>query len=85
MDTVTANIFLPTVPDVKFFNSSACDLPFEADVVSGRYLVDAKSLMGLFSLDLSRSLTLVIHTSPEEAAPFLKTIEKFIVTDDINT
>ena len=35
---------------------------FDFDLISGRYVIDAKSIMGIFSLDLSKPIELAIHT-----------------------
>lgn len=58
-------IKLATIDDVKNFVNIATRFNCEIDVVSGRYVVDAKSIMGLFSLDLSRPLLLKIDSSDE--------------------
>ena len=54
-------VFLDTIEKVKGFVNvvSICDGDF--DLSSGRYVVDAKSIMGIFSLDLSKNLTLTVH------------------------
>jgi len=55
------NVYLDTIDKVKGFVNvvSICDGDF--DLSSGRYVVDAKSIMGIFSLDLSKTLTLTVH------------------------
>lgn len=58
-------IKLAAIDDVKNFVNIATRFNCEIDVVSGRYVVDAKSIMGLFSLDLSRPLLLKIDSSNE--------------------
>ncbi len=72
-----ATIMLSTINDVKNFVSvvSMCD--FEVDLISGRYAVDAKSIMGIFSLDLSKPISLEAHT--DDASAFLAEIKEFIV------
>lgn len=50
---------------------------FDVDLISGRYAVDAKSIMGIFSLDLSKPIELKAHT--DEPGDFAKDIEKYIV------
>ena len=50
---------------------------FDIDLVSGRYAVDAKSIMGIFSLDLSNPIQLVAHT--DEPGDFFEKIKEFIV------
>jgi phosphocarrier protein HPr len=46
-------------------------------LVSGRYAIDAKSIMGIFSLDLSKPIELHAHT--EDASAFKEDIKKFLV------
>ena len=50
------NIRLNTVNDVKMFVSIVMKYNCNFDIISDRYIVDAKSIMGIFSLDLSKSL-----------------------------
>lgn len=57
-----ANIKLNTVDKVKAFVKLTESLDAEMDLVSGRYVIDAKSLMGIFSLDLSKPIEFVIHS-----------------------
>lgn len=49
------------VDQVKEFVDLLSKYPYEMDLVSGRYTIDAKSLLGIYSLDLSNPLTLVIY------------------------
>ena len=53
-------IKLPTANDVKEFVNIAMMCPYQLDVKHGRYIVDGKSIMGLFSLNLSEPLTVMI-------------------------
>lgn len=69
---------LNSITDVKEFTTLANGCTFDMDLVSGRYAVDAKSIMGIFSLDLTKTLTLVIHGGDEECKEFLEEAEKFI-------
>lgn len=71
------NIMLDTINDVKIFVNSVSKYDFDVDMVSGRYAIDAKSIMGIFSLDLSKKIQLHIHS--DSADEFLKEIDKFIV------
>ncbi len=74
-------IFLKTIIDVKNFVNAINDFEFDVDLVSGRYVVDAKSIMGIFSLDLSRPITLRVFADemPEnEAAKFEAAISDFV-------
>ncbi|MDR2656041.1 MAG: HPr family phosphocarrier protein [Oscillospiraceae bacterium] len=70
-------IVLNTINDVKEFVTIVSGYDFDIDLVSGRYSIDAKSIMGIFSLDLSKPIELKAHSdSPEE---FFKEIDKFLV------
>ncbi|MGN0699551.1 MAG: HPr family phosphocarrier protein [Oscillospiraceae bacterium] len=75
MTTVKINI--NTINDVKEFVSLVSKCNYDVDIVSGRYAIDAKSIMGIFSLDLSKELTLNIHS--DDCAEFLDDIKAFIV------
>lgn len=70
-------VYLDTIDKVKGFVNvvSICDGDF--DLSSGRYVVDAKSIMGIFSLDLSKTLTLQIHDNEvaDRILPQLKAYE----------
>ena len=52
---------LATINDVKNFVSEVSMCDYDVDLLSGRYAVDAKSIMGIFSLDLSKPIDLNIH------------------------
>ena len=75
MTTVKINI--NTINDVKDFVTIVSRCEYDVDIVSGRYAIDAKSIMGIFSLDLSKELTLNIHS--DDFADFLDAIKKYIV------
>lgn len=68
---------IATIDQVKKFVSTVMLFNYEVDLVSGRYAIDAKSIMGIFSLDLSKPIQLNAHTDNADA--FLKEIDKFIV------
>lgn len=72
-----ATVSLQAINDVKEFVNIVMRYDFDIDLVSGRYAVDAKSIMGIFSLDLSKPIELNAHT--DDADAFLKDISKFIV------
>ena len=57
----TTYIRLSTIQDVRNFVEIVCMSDIEIDLSSGRYVVDAKSIMGIFSLDLSKAIDLTIH------------------------
>lgn len=74
---VTYKISLAAINDVKDFVNMVMRYDFDVDLISGRYAVDAKSIMGIFSLDLSKPIELKAHT--DERGDFAKDIEKYIV------
>ncbi|MGN0688520.1 MAG: HPr family phosphocarrier protein [Oscillospiraceae bacterium] len=71
-------IMLSTINDVKDFVNITNSYEFDCDLVSGRYAVDAKSIMGIFSLDLSKPLKMVIRGDGAAEAEILEDIKKFI-------
>lgn len=73
----TFKISLQAINDVKEFVNTVMSFDFDIDLVSGRYAVDAKSIMGIFSLDLSKPITLNAHT--DDASVLRKEIDKFII------
>ena len=73
----SVNVKLMTIDDVKEFVTSATFCSYDIDLISGRYIVDAKSLMGIFSIVPSEKLECQIFS--DNCDDFLKRIEKFIV------
>ena len=57
----TVQISLNSIDKVKSFVNAITQFEFDFDLVSGRYVIDAKSIMGIISLDLSKPIELVIH------------------------
>jgi len=55
------NIMLKSINDVKDFVNIASKYDFDIDLTSGRYVIDAKSIMGIFSLDLSKPIKVTMH------------------------
>ena len=74
----TAKIHINTIEDVKKFVSIVTGCAYDVDIVSGRYAIDAKSIMGIFSLDLSKPLKMIVHADSEAAADFVEEAAKFI-------
>ena len=69
MKTIYVN--LNSIEKVKAFESDVCKLDGDFDLVSGKYIVDAKSMMGIFSLDLSKPVQLNIHQETPEKVDVL--------------
>lgn len=55
-------IILKNFEDVKKFVDIANEKPYDMELLSGKYVVNAKSIMGIFSLDLTKPLVMVAHT-----------------------
>ncbi|HOQ76278.1 MAG TPA: HPr family phosphocarrier protein [Thermoclostridium sp.] len=73
----TYNILLKSINDVKDFVNIVNKYDFDVDLTSGRYIVDAKSIMGIFSLDLSKPIRMEVHGDNYDA--FINEIKSFIV------
>ena len=58
----TVHISLNSIDKVKSFVNDLAKFDADFDLVSGRYIIDAKSIMGIFSLDFSKPIDLNIHT-----------------------
>jgi phosphotransferase system HPr-like phosphotransfer protein len=69
---------IDVIDEVKQIVAISTVCKHDIDVVSGRYVVDAKSIMGWFSLDLSMPLTIMIHAEEADCADTLARLEKFI-------
>ena len=72
-------VMLGTINDVKSFVTVVSQCEYDVDLISGRYAVDAKSIMGIFSLDLSKPIKLEAHT--DDASAFFAQIKQFIVEE----
>ena len=57
----TVQISLNSIDKVKSFVNTIAQFDFDFDLISGRYVIDAKSIMGIFSLDLSKPIDLNVH------------------------
>lgn len=58
--------------DLAKLNAVASRMPFDIDLVSGWYIADAKSIVGLFGLDWTSTIRVDIHTDRRSAEPFLQ-------------
>ena len=63
--------------DFKNFVTTVTKCNYEVDIVSGRYAIDAKSIMGIFSLDLSKPLELRVHS--DDCDELMAELDKYIV------
>ncbi|MBP7059585.1 MAG: HPr family phosphocarrier protein [Lachnospiraceae bacterium] len=74
----TVKVSLNTVDKVKSFVNTVNQLDSDFDLISGRYVIDAKSIMGIFSLDLSKPIELNIHAD-EDIDAIVEKLTPFIV------
>lgn len=73
----SVQISLNSIEKVKSFVNDIARSEADFDLVSGRYVIDAKSIMGIFSLDLSKPITLNIHA--DDTTAILETLKPYIV------
>ena len=74
----TVKISLNSIDAVKSFVNTVTKYESDFDLVSGRYVIDAKSIMGIFSLDLSKPIELNIH-SEEQLDEIMDNLKQFII------
>ena len=73
----TVKISLNSIDKVKSFVNVISQFDSDFDLISGRYVIDAKSIMGIFSLDLAQDIDLTIHA--ENDAPIIEALKDYIV------
>jgi len=74
----TVYVYFSKVMDVKRFVESISSLDGDFDLIDGRYIVDARSLMGIFGLNLAKPIELRISKYSEKA---MEAIKEFIVDE----
>ncbi len=72
----TYTIKLSTIEEVRAFVNAVCAFEGDVDLKSGRYVVDAKSIMGIFSLDLMQPIEMTVHS--DDCAALEESIKKFL-------
>ena len=70
-------IKLSTIAEIRDFVNKVILVDFDVDLVQGRYVIDAKSIMGIFALDLLSPIEVVAHTVNADA--FFETLAPFAV------
>ncbi len=76
----SVSLRLSLVENVNQFANIVSRYPFEMDLRAGRHVVDAKSILGIFSLDLTRPITLEIYS--EDCEQLLEDIKPFLENGD---
>ena len=74
----TVRVCLDSIDKVKGFVNDISRFNTDFDLISGRYVIVAKSIMGIFSLDLSKPIELTIHES-DEIDEILKVLQPYVV------
>ena len=74
----TVQISLNSIDKVKAFVNDITKFDNDFDLVSGRYVIDAKSIMGIFSLDLSKPIDLSIHAE-DNLEEILQTLKPYMI------
>ncbi len=74
----TVKVTLNSIDKVKSFVNEISHFEFDFDLVSGRYVIDAKSIMGIFSLDLSKPIDLNIHADGENLDVAMNVLADYI-------
>ena len=74
----TVKISLNSIDKVKAFVNDVTKFNTDFDLVSGRYVIDAKSIMGIFSLDLSKPIDLNIHAE-DDSDVILQALKPYII------
>ena len=73
----TVEIRLSTIADVRDFVNIVSATDIDVDLSSGRYIVDGKSIMGIFSLDLLSPIKLTAHA--DDPSELFNTLDRFII------
>ena len=75
----TGSISLTSIDKARAFVNDISKYDFDFDLVSGRYVIDAKSIMGIFSLDLSKPIDLNIHAEGANLDEVLNVLKPYIL------
>ena len=75
----TVKVQLDSIEKIQVFNRTVCKFDCDFDLEQGRYYIDAKSMLGIMSLDLSSELELHFSSTEEEEARIVEAIKDFMV------
>ena len=74
----TVQISLNSIDKVKSFVNAITQYEYDFDLISSRYVIDAKSIMGIFSLDLSKPIDLAIHAEAN-VDEIMETLKPYLI------
>ena len=77
--TVEVTVLLNTPEKISQFVDDVRDELYDVDLVSGRYVIDAKSILGIYTLNIAKPVKAVLHTSEKEATVLLEKIKAYQV------
>ncbi len=72
----SVNIKLPTIEAVQKFVDTVCEFDEDISLSSGKYIVDAKSIMGIFSLDLRMPICMSVDS--DDCEHVFRAVEEYI-------
>ncbi|GHU45054.1 hypothetical protein FACS1894111_13160 [Clostridia bacterium] len=75
----TVQISLNSIDKVKSFVNTVTQFEHDFDLISGRYVIDAKSIMGIFSLDLSKPIDLAIHEEDAANEDVMNSLKPYLI------
>ena len=77
---IRKTVLINTMDKVRDFNNIASKYDYDIDMINGRYIVDAKSIMGLFSIDLTKPIEMNVYSDKPDA--FLKEIHLYLIENE---
>ena len=77
----SVKVSLSSIDKVKAFVNDISVFPADFDLVAGRYVIDAKSIMGIFSLDISKPIDLNIYAEDAEITPIMDALKPYLVEE----
>ena len=77
----SVKVSLSSIDKVKAFVNDISGFPADFDLVAGRYVIDAKSIMGIFSLDISKPIDLNIYADDGEIGDIMTALKPYLVEE----
>lgn len=74
---MTLDVDLNSIDGVKNFVTTVCKMECDVDIVSGKYHVNAKSILGILSLDLTKPVTVRVYADGREGEEAIQMLEEF--------
>ena len=79
---VKVKILINSIDRAKQFTRIVSKLDAEMDIICGRYVINAKSIVGIFTIDLSQPVELRIHKDGEDAEKVVEKLGDYLVSED---